>query len=150
VWASRRGRASRTSRIRACEAHGVALHLTRRHERCILCGRRGIAQAQHRQQMSRSYDRCSHICFFIYRADWEPAATSGKCMAGVPGALWRLLAVLQGPSTHNPAWIAGKPLILKNWPIFPIYMWKWAESAPSGPARVARPNWPQCAKSHAA
>ena len=37
VWASRRGRASRTPKIRACEAHGVALHLTRRHRRRILC-----------------------------------------------------------------------------------------------------------------
>ena len=86
----------------------------------------------------------------IYRADWEPAATSGKSMAGVPGVFWRCLAVLQGPSTHNPAWVAGKTLILKNWPIFPICMWKWGGSAPSGQARVSRPNWPQCAKSHAA
>ena len=31
VWASRRRRASRTSKMRACEAHGVALHLTRMH-----------------------------------------------------------------------------------------------------------------------
>ena len=37
AWASRRGRARRTSKIRACEAHGVALHLTRRHGRRILC-----------------------------------------------------------------------------------------------------------------
>ena len=29
-------------------------------------------------------------------------------------------------------------------------MWKWGGSAPSGQARVSRPNWPQCAKSHAA
>ena len=38
-----------------------------------------------------------------YRADWGPATTSGKCMAGVPGVFWRLLAVLWGPTTHNPA-----------------------------------------------
>ena len=44
----------------------------------------------------------------------------------------------------------GKPILLKNWPIFPICMWKWGGSAPSGQARVSRPNWPQCAKSHAA
>ena len=68
---------------------------------------------------------CSHayqtavLWPFEYRADWEPATTSGKSMAGVPGALWRLLAVLQGPSTHNPTLVAGKTLILKNWPIFP-------------------------------
>ena len=29
-----------------------------------------------------------------YRADWEPAATSGKCMAGVPGVFWRSPVVL--------------------------------------------------------
>ena len=85
-----------------------------------------------------------------YRADWEPATTTRKCMAGVPGVFWRCPAVLQGPSTHNPAWIAGKTLILKNWPIFPICMWKWGGSALSGQAHVSRPNWPQCAKSHAA
>ena len=85
-----------------------------------------------------------------YRADWEPAATSGKCMAGVPGALWRLLAVLQGPSTHNPTLVPGETLILKIWPIFPLCMWKWGGSAPSGQARVSRPNWSQCANSHAA
>ena len=85
-----------------------------------------------------------------YRADWEPEAPSGKSMAGVPGVFWRCPAVLQCPSTHNPTWVAGKTLILKNWPIFPICMWKWGGSAPSGQARVSRPNWPQCAKSHAA
>ena len=85
-----------------------------------------------------------------YRADWEPEAPSGKSIAGVPGVFWRCPAVLQGPSTHNPAWVAGKTLILKKWPIFPICMWKRGGSAPSGQARVSRPNWPQCAKSHAA
>ena len=29
-----------------------------------------------------------------YRADWEPATTSGKCMAGVPGVFWRSPVVL--------------------------------------------------------
>ena len=85
-----------------------------------------------------------------YRTDWEPAAASGKCMAGVPGVFWRCPAVLQGPSTHNPTWVLRTTLILKNWPIFSICMWKWGGSAPSGQARVSRPNWPQCAKSHAA
>ena len=41
----------------------------------------------------------------LYRADWEPEATSGKSMAGVPGVFWRCPAVLQGPSTHNPTWV---------------------------------------------
>jgi hypothetical protein len=90
------------------------------------------------------------LVIFWYRADWEPEATSGKSMAGVPGVFWRCPAVLQGPSTHNPTLVAGKTLILKNWLIFPICMWKWGGSAPSGQARVSRPNWPQCAKSHAA
>ena len=40
--------------------------------------------------------------FPSYRADWEPATTSGKCMAGVPGVFWRSPAVFWGPSTHNP------------------------------------------------
>ena len=71
-------------------------------------------------------------------------------MAGVPGVFWRCPAVLKGPSTHNPTLVLRKTLILKNWPIFPICMWKWGGSAPSGQARVSRPNWPQCAKSHAA
>ena len=56
-----------------------------------------------------------------YRADWEPEAPSGKSMAGVPGVFWRCPAVLQGPSTHNPTLVAGKTLILKNWPIYGRY-----------------------------
>ena len=60
---------------------------------------------------------------FAYGADWEPEAASGKCMAGVPGVFWRSLAVLWGPSTHNPAWAAGKTRTLKNWLVFPICMW---------------------------
>ena len=87
---------------------------------------------------------------YPYRADWEPAAPSGKCVAGVPRVFWRCRAVLQGPSTHNPTLVAGKTLILKNWPIFPLCMWKMGGSAPFGQARLSRPNWPQCAKSHAA
>ena len=85
-----------------------------------------------------------------YRADWEPEAPSGKCMAGVPGVFWRCPAALQGSSTHNSAWVLRKTHTSKNWPIFPICMWKWGGSAPSGQARVSRPNWPQCAKSDAA
>ena len=84
-----------------------------------------------------------------YRADWEPEAPSGKCMAGVPGVFWRWPAVLWGPTTHNPTLVAGKTLILKNWPISPMRMWKWGGSAPCGQARLWRPNGPQCAKRHA-
>ena len=84
-----------------------------------------------------------------YRADWEPAATSGKCMAGVPGVFWRCSAVLWGPSIHNPTRISGKTLILKNWPIFPICMEKRVGSAPSDQGRLWQPNGPECAKSHA-
>ena len=36
-----------------------------------------------------------------YRADWEPEAACGKCMAGVPVAFWRSPVVLWGPSTDN-------------------------------------------------
>ena len=90
------------------------------------------------------------VSIVCYRADWEPAATSGKCMAGVPGVFWRCPAALQGPSTHNSTWVPRKTHTSKNWPIFPICMWKWGGSAPSGQARVSRPNWPQCAKSDAA
>ena len=94
---------------------------------------------------------CMHAQFTsTYRADWEPEAPSGKCMAGVPGVFWRCPAVLQGPSTHNPTWVAGKTLILKIWLISPLCMWKMGGSAPSGQARLSRPNWPQCAKSNAA
>ena len=93
--------------------------------------------------------RCTRLAL-PYRADWEPAAANGKCVTGVPGVFWRCQAVLQGPSTHNPTWVAGKTLILKNWPIFPLCMWKMGGSAPFGQAHLLRPNWPQCAKSHAA
>ena len=58
---------------------------------------------------------------YSYRADWEPAATSGKCMAGVPGVFWRSPAVLQGPSTHNPTLVLRKTHTLKNWPIYGRY-----------------------------
>ena len=102
---------------------------------------------RHRRCYRRCHRRCHRRC---YRADWEPEAPSGKCMAGVPGVFWRCPAASQGPSTHNPAWVPGKTHTSKNWPIFPICMWKWGGSAPSGQARVSRPNWPQCAKSHAA
>ena len=49
-----------------------------------------------------------------YRADWEPAATSGKCMAGVPGVFWRSLVVFWGLSAHNPALVPGKTHTSKN------------------------------------
>ena len=92
-----------------------------------------------RTELNRhSYDWVLGLLY--YRADWEPAASSRKCMAGVPGVFWRSPAVLWGPSTHNPALVAGKPLILKNWPIFPMCMWKWGGSAPCGQAHVSRPN----------
>ena len=51
-----------------------------------------------------------------YRADWEPAATSGRRVLGV---FWRCPAVLWGPSAPNPTQVSWKTLILKNWPIFP-------------------------------
>ena len=62
--------------------------------------------------------RCSEVSSSEgrYRADWEPAATSGRRALGV---FWRCPAVLWGPSTPNPTQISWKPLILKNWPIFP-------------------------------
>ena len=71
-------------------------------------------------------------------------------MAGVPGVFWRCSAVLWGPSIHNPTWVAGKTHTSKNWPIFPICMWKRVGSAPSGQGRLWQPNGPECAKSHAA
>ena len=51
-----------------------------------------------------------------YRADWEPATTSGRRALSV---FWRYSAVLWGPSTPNPTQISWKPLILKNWLIYP-------------------------------
>ena len=45
-----------------------------------------------------------------YRADWEPAATSGRRVLGV---FWRCPAVLWGPSTPNPTQVSWKTLILK-------------------------------------
>ena len=115
--------------------------------------RRGTSanfRSGHRAMTARNNKATNRDSKLLYRADWEPEAPSGKSMAGVPGVFWRCPAVLQGPSTHNPALVAGKTLILKKLLIFPICMWKWGGSAPSGQARVSRPNWPQCAKSHAA
>ena len=57
-----------------------------------------------------SYGLVMAYVVMAYRADWEPATTSGKCMAGVPGVFWRSPAVLWGPTTHNPALFKGKPL----------------------------------------
>ena len=48
-----------------------------------------------------------HEC--TYRADWEPAAASGKGMAGVSGVFWRCPEVLWGPPTPNPARVAENP-----------------------------------------
>ena len=42
------------------------------------------------------------------RAGWEPAAASGKCMAGVPAVFRRPQAVLWELSTLNPAWVPRK------------------------------------------
>ena len=70
-------------------------------------------------------------------------------MAGVPGVFWRSPVVFWGPSTHNSTLVPGKTHTSKNWPIFPLCMWKWGESAACGQARLWRPNGPQCAKSPA-
>ena len=114
---------------------------------CAWMGARvwGLGRGAHSSQTTKRFPVCDHASMWRYyppvppleqsrlapfgavagyRADWEPAATSGKSMAGVPGVFWRCPAVLQGPSTHNPTLVAGKTLILKNWPIFPICMWK--------------------------
>ena len=86
------------------------------------------------------------VCSGMYRADWEPAAASGKCTAGVPGVLWRSPAVLWGPPTPNPMLVAGRTHTSENWPIFHLCMWRCGESAPCGQARLWRPNGPQYAK----
>ena len=63
-----------------------------------------------------------HVYGLVYghacRADWELGATSRKCMAGVPGVIWRSPAVLWGPSTPNSSWVLRKTHTFKNWPIF--------------------------------
>ena len=56
---------------------------------------------------------------------------------------------MSGPSAPNPTRDPGKALILKNWPIFPLCMWKRGGSAPGGQARLWQPNRPQYAKGHA-
>ena len=43
-----------------------------------------------------------------YRADWEPAASSGRRIGGVPGVLWRCPAGLWAPYTSTPAWVGWK------------------------------------------
>ena len=72
------------------------------------------------------------FCLVSYRADWEPAATSGRRALGV---FWRCPAVLWGPSTPNPTQVSWETLILKNWPIFlrHVDMWWFC------------PMWPKCA-----
>ena len=84
----------------------------------------------------------------LYRADWEPAAPSGKCMSGPWGVL-EVSSGIGGPSTPIPTLTAGKTHTSKNWPIFPECMWKWGGSTPCGQACLRRPNGTQCAKSHA-
>ena len=59
----------------------------------------------------------------FYSADWKPAAASRRHTGRVLEVFWRCPAVLWGPSTPNPAWVLGKTLIFKNWPIFIICMW---------------------------
>ena len=51
---------------------------------------------------------CAHGYTHGYKADWERAAASGNCMAGVPRVFWRCPAVLQGPSTHDLTWVGWK------------------------------------------
>ena len=84
--------------------------------------------------------------WMVDRADWGPAAPSGKCTAGVPRVFWRCPAGLQGPSTHNSTCVYGETRTSKNWPISPVCMWKCGESAPCGQTRLWRPSRPECAK----
>ena len=48
-----------------------------------------------------------------YRADWELAAPSRKCMAGVPAVSWRCPAVLWGPLHLTQLGFYGNPLFEK-------------------------------------
>ena len=60
------------------------------------------------QLKARSVSSTDVCC--MYRADWEPEAASGKCLAGVPGVFWRCPAVLQGIIQR---WFKGKPELRK-------------------------------------
>ena len=74
-----------------------------------------------------------------YRADWEPATTSGRRALSV---FWRYSAVLWGPSTPNPTQISWKTIILKNWLIYPAscgYVVDWPHVAQ---VRFWRPKLP--------
>ena len=74
-----------------------------------------------------------HPVLAYYRADWEPAAPSGRCVLGVS---WRCPAVLGGPSTPSPNQVSWKTLILKKSPIFPVSMWICGCFAPCGPSAL--------------
>ena len=66
--------------------------------------------------------------------------------------VWGVLevpSVLQGPFTHNPAWVYKKPHTSKKWRVFSLCKWKMGVSAPFCLADLLWPNWPQCAESHA-
>ena len=67
-----------------------------------------------------------------YRADWDPAAASGRRALGV---FWRCPAALWGLSTPNPTHISWEILVLKNWPIFLCHVDMW----------WIGPMWPKCA-----
>ena len=110
---------------------------------------RAIQQSRPSAMCRQSRRLCAATCYsahraccsisdhrLAYRADWEPAAPSGKCMAGVPGVLWSSPAVSWGPPTLNPTLVARKTRTSKNWPIFPLCMCKRGESAPCGKARL--------------
>ena len=82
----------------------------------------------------------------VYRADWEPAAASGRRVLGVS---WGCPAALWGPSTPNSTRVSWKTLILKNWPIFPVscgYVVDWPHVAQ---VRFWRPKRPHSEKRHA-
>ena len=68
-----------------------------------------------------------------YRADWEPAATSGRRVLGV---FWRCPVVLWGPSTPNPTQTSWKTLILKRLADSYCVMWICGGFAPHGPSAL--------------
>ena len=81
-----------------------------------------------------------------YRADWEPAASSGRRVLGV---FWRCPAVLWGPSTPNPTQVSWKTLILKNWPIFPASCGYVVVLPHVAQVRFWRPKRPHSEERHA-
>ena len=68
-----------------------------------------------------------------YRADWEPATTSGRRALSV---FSRYSAVLWGSSTPNPTQISWKPLILKKLADLSCVMWICGGFAPCGPSAL--------------